>query len=191
MCDLQASPHPSPAGFFISQSGDLGLLNLLCLSPHFIFPPPVSTPAQKAETYAKCSDEAMQENQTSVFNIDDRLACGEFSHPPKQAPFLLKTTGTGGYLCLAFPIESQNRQCNGFSERNKERAPNSGMGGREGDREGEWAFQQLVQKDVEQMAAIKCVCLCVCAREWKRERERTSMYACRSVHTHACEPANK
>lgn len=165
MCDLQASPHPSPAGFFISQSWDLALLNLLCLSPHFIFPPPVSTPSQKAETYANCSDEAMRENQTSVFNIDDRLACGEFSHPPKQAPFLLKTTGIGGYLCLAFPIESQNRQCNSFSERHRERQT-----------QGWGAGKELVQKDVEQMAAIKCARLCVCKRVKARKRE--NKYVC-------------
>lgn len=101
--------------------------------------PPAFTPAQKAETHANCSDEATRENQTSVFNIDDRLACGEFSHPPKQAPFLLKTTGTGGYLCLAFPIESQNRQSNGFSERNKESAKCRGGGqGKETERESEY-----------------------------------------------------
>lgn len=54
-----------------------------------------------------------------------------------------------------------------------------GLGGEEGYTERELAFQQLVQKRVEQMAAIKCVllcsvcaCMCVC------------LYACISVHTH-------
>ena len=50
-----------------------------------------------------------------------------------------------------------------------------GWGTGEGDREGEYAFQQLVQKGVEQMAVIKHVCV----------RERECVYACISVHTHA------
>lgn len=162
--DLQTSPSPSPAFFSISQTRDLDSLNLLGPQPPPYFHPPSSTSAQEAETHANCSDEATREKQTSVFNIDDRLACGEFSHPPKQAPFLLKTTGTGGYLCLAFPIESQNQQSNGFSEGNKDSAkPRGGgcMGRRQG---GRVTFQQLVQKGVEQLAVIKCAYVCACVR---------------------------
>lgn len=123
--------HKSIKGF--------GFLKSACASaPTSYSQPPASIPAQKAETYANFSDEATRENQTSVFNIDDRLVCGEFSHPPKQAPFLLKTTGTGGYLCLAFPIESQNPQSNGFSERDKENAKHRGEGqGKEAGKESE------------------------------------------------------
>lgn len=77
-----------------------GFTKSSCASAHLLIPAPrphaSTTPAQEAQTYANCSDEAMWEDQTSVFNIDDRLACGEFSHPPKQAPSPLQTTGTGG-----------------------------------------------------------------------------------------------
>lgn len=126
---------PFPRLFLHKSTKEFDFIKYACASAPTSYSYP---PAQKAETRANFSGEATQENQTSVFNIDDRLVCGEFSHSPKQAPFLLKTTGTGGYLCLAFPIESQNRQSNGFSERNKESAKPRGEGqGKETGKESE------------------------------------------------------
>ena len=56
------------------------------------------------------------------------------------------------------------------------RRQTQGWGAGEGDGEGEWAFQQLVQKGVEQMAVIKNVCAPVCVSE--RERMCVCMYIC-------------
>lgn len=103
VCNLWASPCPLSLFLHRSNKG-FGFIKSACASaPPVLLPPSCVYPAQEAEAHANCPDEDMWENQTSVFNIDDRLACGKFSHPPKQNPFLLKTTGTGGYLCLAFP----------------------------------------------------------------------------------------
>lgn len=88
--NLWTSPSPSSAFFSIGQTGDFESLNLLVPQPPSYSHLPASSPAREAEIHANCSDEAMQKNQTSVFNTDDRLACGEFSHPSKQASFCSK-----------------------------------------------------------------------------------------------------
>lgn len=118
MCII--SPLQIPLLCVYRSKRGFGLIKLACVSAHFLLPHSTHVyPAWEAETHANCSDEAAWENQTSVFNIDDRLACGEFSHPTKQALFLLKRTGTGG-LCLAFLAESWDQQRNDLSEGNKE-----------------------------------------------------------------------
>lgn len=104
----------------VGHRGDLDSLNWLELQPHVLRPHSTHVyPAREVEANANCSDEATWEYQTSVFNTDDRLACREFSHPTKQAPFLLYRTGAGR-LCLAFLTESWGPQTNGLSEGNKE-----------------------------------------------------------------------
>lgn len=103
VCKLWTSP--SPLSLFLHRSnGRLGFIKSACASAQLLTPTsPYIYSAQEAETHANCSDEAMRENQTSVFNIDDRLACGEFSHPLQQAPFLLKNNWNRRLLMLGFP----------------------------------------------------------------------------------------
>lgn len=89
---------------------------------------------------------------------------------------------------LGFPNRVPGRTEQWLLWRKQSGRQTQGWGAGEGDGEGEWAFQQLVQKGVEQMAVIKNVCVpvcaCVCLCVWGRERER--MCVCMYICAHAC-----
>ena len=140
-----------------------GLIRYACASARLLIParsPRASTtPAQEAQTYANCSDEATWEDQTSVFNIDDRLACGEFSHPTKTSPVSAPNNWNRRLVMLGFPNRVPGRTEQWLLWRKRSGRQAQGWGAGEGDGEGDWAFQQLVQKGVEQMAVIKNVCM--------------------------------
>lgn len=129
--NLCTSPSPSSAFSSVGQTGDSESLNLLVPRPPSWSHPPASTPAREAETHANCSDEATQKNQTSVFNTDDRLACGEFSHPPKQASFCSKQLEQEATYAW---ISQQSPRTNGAmaSLEETKRVPKQGAGGRGG-----------------------------------------------------------
>lgn len=108
VCNLWTSPAVPPSSAFLRRSGmGFGFIKSACASARLLTPAPSprasTTPAQGAQTYANCSDEATWEDQTSVFNIDDRLACGEFSHPPKTSPVSAPNNWNRRLVMLGFP----------------------------------------------------------------------------------------